>query len=388
VGQETEAETTTTSPGRSPEAAGRLDSLDREAAGAYVGELFAAHGRMVLGLCRLLLRDPVEAEDATQQVFLSAHQAVLRGSVPREAAAWTAAIARNECRARIRVRMREPLALPELPSDLPDPLALAIREADLQAIWTALGALPRHQRRAVVLRELGGLSYHELGRALGVSHSAVESLLFRARQQIRSLIAGANAAAVPVALRDELTRLIPGFDPGSAGVVARLAALPVAWKLASTAVGIGVVATGAGGLQTRHVPRAHHVQASVAPTRPVTHTRIQLARETQPARGTSRREPEVGEVETRGGHGDEPEHAEAAEHEQREATENSSEGPGPAPAESVAVFQSHEGPSADGVEEALDKSGPDTSGPDSSGSGDSGGGDPSGSDSSGHSGPG
>ena len=48
---------------------------------------------MVLGLCRLLLRDPVEAEDAAQQVFLSAHQAILRGSPPRDEAAWVVAIA-------------------------------------------------------------------------------------------------------------------------------------------------------------------------------------------------------------------------------------------------------------------------------------------------------
>ena len=60
---------------------------------------------MVLGLCRLLLRNPVEAEDAAQQVFLSAHQAILRGSAPRDEAAWVVAIARNECRARIRARM-------------------------------------------------------------------------------------------------------------------------------------------------------------------------------------------------------------------------------------------------------------------------------------------
>jgi RNA polymerase sigma factor (sigma-70 family) len=210
-----------------------------------VGRLFVEHGRMVLGLCRLLLRNPTDAEDATQQVFLSAHRAVLGGSVPREAPVWLAAIARNECRARIRARMREPLALPELPSDLPDPLASAIRALDLDAVWSAISSLPRRQRRALVLRELGGLSYHELGRALGVSDSSVQSLLFRARRQVRSLLASANAAALPVALRDELTRLIPGFDPGSAGLVARAAALPIGVKLATAAVGVGAVTTGA-----------------------------------------------------------------------------------------------------------------------------------------------
>lgn len=216
---------------------------------------------MVLGLCRLLLRDPVEAEDAAQQVFLSAHRAVLRGSAPRDAPRWLAAIARNECRARIHARMREPLALPELPSDLPDPLAAAIRATDLEAIWAAISQLPRHQRRALMLRELGGLSYHELGRALGVSHSAVESLLFRARQQVRSLI----AAATPFALRDDLARLIPGFDPANAGLAARVAALPVTLKLAGAAVGVGVVVTGAAQLpDEQHRQTPPRVQA-VAP---------------------------------------------------------------------------------------------------------------------------
>ncbi|HWJ44576.1 MAG TPA: sigma-70 family RNA polymerase sigma factor [Gaiellaceae bacterium] len=230
-----------------------------QAAGAVVRELFAEHGRMVLGLCRLLLRDPDEAEDAAQQVFLSAHQALVRGSLPRDRAAWIAAIARNECRARIRARMREPLSLPELPSDLPDPLLAAIRGADLDAVWAALRALPRRQRNALVLRELGGLSYHELGRALGISHSAVESLLFRARQQVRGMLAGAHAA-VPVALRDQLAQLIPGFDPSSAGTIARVASLPVALKLAGAAVGVGVVAAGGGD--------RHRTQSAVAPPPP------------------------------------------------------------------------------------------------------------------------
>ena len=207
---------------------------------------------MVLGLCRLLLRNPVEAEDAAQQVFLSAHQAILRGSAPRDEAAWVLAIARNECRARIRARMREPLALPELPSELPDPLAAAIRAADLQAVWVALGELPRRQRNALVLRELSGLSYHELGRALGVSHSAVESLLFRARERVRALVAGSNAASLGVALREVIARVFPDQSA-------------IAWKVAGAALGVGVVTTGAGGLHPHAVARPHTVSAAVVP---------------------------------------------------------------------------------------------------------------------------
>ena len=48
---------------------------------------------MVFGLCRLLLRDHHEAEDASQQTFVSAYRALLRGTEPREAGPWLAAIA-------------------------------------------------------------------------------------------------------------------------------------------------------------------------------------------------------------------------------------------------------------------------------------------------------
>jgi RNA polymerase sigma-70 factor (ECF subfamily) len=231
---------------------------DAGAAAAYVGELFSAHGRMVLGLCRLLLRDPVEAEDAAQQVFVSAHRALLGGAVPREPAAWLAAIARNECRARIRTRMRAPLKLPELPADIADPLSSAIHAADLDALWAALSELPRRQRKAFLLRELGGLSYGELGVALGVTRPAVESLLFRARQQLRDAMATLNAALVPLALRDQLARFLPFGTPGGDA--------PFAAKVAAVTVGVGLGAAGVVELPKRHV---HHVRTSSPAAAPV-----------------------------------------------------------------------------------------------------------------------
>src|SRR4051794_15399565 len=115
-----------------------------DAAAAWTEQLYARHHRMVAGLCRALLRDPAEAEDAAQQAFLSAHRALLNGAEPREPAAWLATIARNECRSRIGVRMREPLALLDTDA-IPggsDPVAEALRRADLAALWRAIRALP------------------------------------------------------------------------------------------------------------------------------------------------------------------------------------------------------------------------------------------------------
>jgi RNA polymerase sigma factor (sigma-70 family) len=214
----------------------------------------------VTGLCRALLRDGTEAEDATQQVFLSAHRALLNGSTPREPAAWLAAIARNECRARIKGRMREPLpsADVEVRSWLPDPLAEAIRKADLAALWSAMEALPAQQRHALLLREFGGLSYEELGAALAVSTPAVESLLFRARQGLRTRLRILYAALSGVSWLESL----PRFLAGGSGVAA-----PVAAKVA--VLGIGAAAVTGGALVGPAVLEPHH--HAIVPARGVAH---------------------------------------------------------------------------------------------------------------------
>ncbi len=356
--------TATTETASNPNPSPSADRPDPGAAGALVSRLFTDHGRMVLGLCRLLLRDSLEAEDAAQQVFLSAHSAVLRGSAPREEHAWLAAIARNECRARIHARMREPLVPSDLPSDLPDPLAAAICAADLDAIWAAISSLPRRQRRVFLLREVGGLSYHELGRALRVSQSSVESLLFRARRQVRSLI----AASAPLALRDDLARRIPGFDPGSAGLVARVATLPVGLKLATAAVSVGVVSTGAAQFPEYHgLPtiksRTAALHAPVARADPLERTQTVLVAARR-ASATSERHGQEGHELREHEQGLRGETQQ--QHEREPAAEQEPVEPEPAELDSVAVLERHDGGSSN--------SGPGSGGSGSNHSGSSSGG--------------
>ena len=123
------------------------------AAAARSERLYAQHHRMVAGLCRALLRDATEAEDAAQQVFLSAHRSLVNGAEPREPAAWLATIARNECWARIRGRMRErlPSNAAEDVAGTADPVAEALRRADLTALWRAIRALPRERREISIV---------------------------------------------------------------------------------------------------------------------------------------------------------------------------------------------------------------------------------------------
>jgi RNA polymerase sigma-70 factor, ECF subfamily len=256
---------TTTEPARV-----RTGRLSAEAAGARLSELFEDHGRMVYGLCRLLLRDTHEAEDAAQQVFLSAHRSVLGGTEPREPAAWLGAIARNECRGRIRGRMSTPIApVAERAAVDGDVEHLAGQRAEIEALCAALAALPAPQREAIVLREFYGLSYEEVRAALGVTDAAVESLLFRARKrlqiELRPARVASGAIALPMALRDALAGAVPGFaSASSGGLLGKLASLPLGAKLAATAAvltasgAIGVVGLGVHG----RVPAADRPHAS------------------------------------------------------------------------------------------------------------------------------
>jgi RNA polymerase sigma factor (sigma-70 family) len=235
---------------------------------------------MVYGLCRILLQDAVEAEDAAQQVFLSAHQSILGGTEPREPAAWLGKITRNECRARIRARMATPLALvDERPAVGADVEQAASRRAEIEALCAALAELPDQQRQAVLLREFYGLSYEEMSAALGLTEGAVESLLFRARRRLQEELRPVRVASgtlLPATLGDSLAGLIPGFGAGSsAGILAKLASLPVAAKL--TAAAASVTAASAIGLVELRAPE----REDSVPHRPVAASR-HLQPETKP----------------------------------------------------------------------------------------------------------
>ena len=223
-------------------------------ASARVADLFERHGRMAHGICRAMLRDVHEAEDATQQTFLSAHCALLGGAHVRDEGAWIATIARNECRTRIAAGMRT--ALPVNDDDLleiADGVDDAERRLQARTLREALEELPERQREAVILRYVFGLRYGEVAKALGLSRPATDALLFRARRTLRVRLRHgvAVALAVPLSVRDELAHALPGFEAqagsGAAaagvagGIFAKLASAPAAAKLATATVAASTV---------------------------------------------------------------------------------------------------------------------------------------------------
>jgi RNA polymerase sigma factor (sigma-70 family) len=234
------------------DAAGRLVP---EAAGAYLAELFEEHGRMVYGVCRLMLRDRTDAEDAAQQSFLSAYRSLVSGHEPRHPGPWLATIARNECRGRIRGRMTEPLALVDDSfASAADVEGVVAQREEVAVLCAALAELPHTQRDAIVLREFYGLSYEEVSAVLGVSAPAVDALLVRARRrlqvELRPARLASGAVVLPLTVGQTLAEAVPGFatSASATGFLAKLASLPIAAKLAGATATVAVVAVvGSGG---------------------------------------------------------------------------------------------------------------------------------------------
>jgi RNA polymerase sigma-70 factor, ECF subfamily len=246
-----------------------LPALESNGRSQDTEALYREHGAAVARLCGSLLRDRAEAEDATQQVFLAAHRALLSGSAPREPLAWLLAVARHECYARFRRRAASPVPTCDLPeTEAPDASAQFLRAGELAAIWDEVGQLPPAQREAFLLREIRGLSYGQLAAELSLSPPSVRSLLLRARRRLRDRLRGVAAGLGGAPWLQPLVRLVSGGDGPSP--------LPAATKAA--AVGIGALALVVGGNPER-APR-HALKApehAAAPHQARGHVRLAAA---------------------------------------------------------------------------------------------------------------
>src|SRR5262249_55085424 len=147
--------------------------------------IVARHGPLVLGVCRRLLVDPGDAEDAFQATFLVLVRRA-RSIGRREALGpWLFGVAR---RVALRSRARSPR---RRDGDPPAPLASppspppAPQAAPRAALDEEIARLPEASRRAVVLCLLEGRSYREAAESLRWTEAAVRGRLARARALLR-----------------------------------------------------------------------------------------------------------------------------------------------------------------------------------------------------------
>ena len=149
-----------------------------------IDDLYRAHVAEVYRYAFAVLGNHADAEDVTQTTFLNAYRSLEQGVRPRKPANWLLTIASNAIKQRFRQEQSRPRQV-----ELDDRIAHAGTDEDDEApsvgeLLTALSKIPPQQRQAIVLREFEGRSYNEIAEILGVTTSALETLLFRARRSL------------------------------------------------------------------------------------------------------------------------------------------------------------------------------------------------------------
>ena len=157
--------------------------------------LFRRYRDRISSFVRASVRDDGRTEDLVQEIFFSAHSSLASLEQPSAFRAWLYQIARNACLDEARRRSRQDdliLGWEEFPPPDErivfhnhDAERVLSQKEELAHLTQALDGLPQSQHEALVLRELEGMSYDEIGRRMRLSRHAVESVLFRARRSLK-----------------------------------------------------------------------------------------------------------------------------------------------------------------------------------------------------------
>src|SRR2546423_3282330 len=244
------------------------------------GVLYERHSRRIFGYCLSLLGSREDAEDAVQTTFVNAQRGLGRGIVPEFELAWLFRIARNVCynahaSSSRRGRHEGAVDLDALQDVLPAPERGA--GPSIEELTRALSLIPERQRRALLLREVRGLSYEEIAGELAVSVPAVETLIFRARRAVADQLVqpGKRRHRGLLAPVSTLLRWLCQSGAGPIKVAAATA------TLASTAA-LVVVAPGAQHAVRNPTaapkPLAKAAAQTAPATAPVTRAKVQSAR--------------------------------------------------------------------------------------------------------------
>jgi len=145
-------------------------------------------------LARYLLRDAEEARDAVQDACLRALK-YFDGFRGDDSRAWFMAIVRNTCHTTLGTRGRASVTTTfeeetHSPVDDADDASLspAMQRISSGSVRDALDRLPAEFREVVILREVHGYSYSEIGAIVSVPVGTVMSRLARARQRLREAL--------------------------------------------------------------------------------------------------------------------------------------------------------------------------------------------------------
>src|SRR5215218_1865637 len=180
--------------------------------------LYTRYQRRIAGYVYGMVKDYGRAEDITQEAFVSALRRMRQTERPIAFKPWIYEIAKNACiDAYRRGRRAEEVSFDAddrfSPSDYghlvasgPSPDVAVDAKQELDHLCGAFGGLSDSHHEILVMRELEGRSYKDIGERMGLSRPAVESTLFRARKRLGEeydeLASGARCLRIQAIIAD------------------------------------------------------------------------------------------------------------------------------------------------------------------------------------------
>ncbi|HEU0141605.1 MAG TPA: sigma-70 family RNA polymerase sigma factor [Bryobacteraceae bacterium] len=164
--------------------------MTRVEASALVASLFENWYSSLVRYVARTTQDPQGAEDIVQESFLRLYRELRSGKEIRNPRAWTLCVARHETGRVLRERCHDEsnhdgtLDLDEIPDRLP---RSPDREIELDELSKLLQVLTRREEEVVLLR-MASMTYREIAGRLGISSSAVNTLLARALRKLQDAV--------------------------------------------------------------------------------------------------------------------------------------------------------------------------------------------------------
>lgn len=157
------------------------------------GLLYDRHGSFVYGIARRFLRDPREAEDLLQDIFVKLWERQIRFK-PGKArfTTWLYTVTRNRCLDKLKVSSRRGpiLPLPDLSAAQgDDPESDSYASECCRRVCAAIAELPESQRKALSACAFQGLTHEAAAAALGIPLGTLKSRVKAAMSKIAGIVA-------------------------------------------------------------------------------------------------------------------------------------------------------------------------------------------------------
>jgi RNA polymerase sigma-70 factor (ECF subfamily) len=150
-----------------------------------------AYEQPVFNYVLRLVGDRNLAEDLTQEVFLRVYQGLPGFSDRSRFTTWLFQVTKNRVLDELRALERRPRAVVAL-DDIPPLEAVdqpLERTETIDAVWRAVESLTVDLKMALLLRDVVGLSYTEIGDSLEITLATVKWRIYKAREEVATALA-------------------------------------------------------------------------------------------------------------------------------------------------------------------------------------------------------